>query len=138
MPMIVIDATDTQLGRLASYVAKQLLNGEEVVIINPEKAIISGRKEVIFEKYKTRWEFTNKAKPIKRPKYGRTSYSIVYRAIRGMIPRRKAKGREALRRLKIELEPSEELISKAIRLETKKPLRYVYVEDVVKFLGGKY
>jgi len=136
--MLVIDATNTPLGRLASFVAKKLLEGEEVIIINPEKAIISGNKEWVFQRYKDRWDLTNKQKPTKRPKYGRTSYSIVYRAIRGMVPRRKAKGREALKRLKIVLDPDEELIKKAQRLNFNLPQKYVYVEEIVKYLGGKY
>jgi large subunit ribosomal protein L13 len=43
--MKIINAEDTILGRLASYIAKEALKGESFIILNCEKAIISGRKE---------------------------------------------------------------------------------------------
>ena len=48
---LIIDATNATFGRLASYAAKQALQGNDIVILNSEKAIISGRKENIIEKY---------------------------------------------------------------------------------------
>ena len=48
----VIDAENAILGRLASYVAKQVLKGEEIVIVNSEKAIITGNKKNIQKNYK--------------------------------------------------------------------------------------
>jgi ribosomal protein L13 len=45
--MIVIDASGSIMGRLASSVAKSLLNGEEVHVINAEEAVISDRKSVV-------------------------------------------------------------------------------------------
>ena len=50
--MTVIDAKNLILGRMASTVAKRLLDGEEINIINAEKAIISGRKDTTFDRYK--------------------------------------------------------------------------------------
>ena len=38
----IIDATDLVLGRMANQVAKRLLQGEEIQIVNAEKAIVSG------------------------------------------------------------------------------------------------
>jgi len=35
----VIDAKDLVLGRMASAVAKRLLNGEKIIIVNAEKAV---------------------------------------------------------------------------------------------------
>ena len=48
--VLYIDASDTILGRLASYVAKRALEGEEVIIVNCEKCIVSGNRENIFKK----------------------------------------------------------------------------------------
>ena len=45
MNQIVIDANELILGRLATQVAKKLLLGVEVQIINCEKAVISGTKK---------------------------------------------------------------------------------------------
>ena len=49
--MIIIDATDTILGRLASYAAKKSLMMEEIVIINCEKAVVTGDKHVTVARY---------------------------------------------------------------------------------------
>ena len=50
--MAVIDATGSVLGRLASVVAKRLLEGEEIVVVNAEHAIISGGRVSVFNEYK--------------------------------------------------------------------------------------
>ena len=44
--MIVIDASGHILGRLSTNVAKRILNGEDVIVVNAEKAIIIGPKEL--------------------------------------------------------------------------------------------
>src|SRR5439155_19129349 len=52
--MAIVDATGHVVGRLASVLAKRLLNGEEIVVVNAEKAIVTGRKKVVFEEYRAR------------------------------------------------------------------------------------
>ena len=49
--MIVVDAKDSILGRVAAYVAKQALKGEEVAVVNCNKIIISGKKKSIKEEF---------------------------------------------------------------------------------------
>jgi large subunit ribosomal protein L13 len=51
---MIVDGTGLVLGRLAAFVAKQLLLGEKVDIINSEKVIITGSKQDILSKYKQR------------------------------------------------------------------------------------
>ena len=46
--MKIIDASECIMGRLASSVAKTLLKGEEVHIVNAENAVISGSKAVSY------------------------------------------------------------------------------------------
>jgi len=46
---IVIDATNQIMGRLASYAAKSALSGNTVIVLNAEKAVISGKKSNIVE-----------------------------------------------------------------------------------------
>ena len=50
--MKVIDGTNAVLGRLASYAAKQALLGEEIVIVNCEKVIITGNRQNILEDFR--------------------------------------------------------------------------------------
>ena len=48
----VINANGASLGRLSTSVAKSLLQGDEIAIINVEKAVISGKKQQIKNEYK--------------------------------------------------------------------------------------
>ena len=49
--MVVINAENAVVGRLASYVAKMALQGEEVIVVNAEKGIITGSREYVLKKY---------------------------------------------------------------------------------------
>jgi large subunit ribosomal protein L13 len=96
----IIDAKGLVLGRLASSVAKRLLQGETIVILNAEKAAISGKKQHIITEAKT---FLEVGHPRKGPYHPRRPDTIVSRTIRGMLPRRKPKGQQALKRLRVYL-----------------------------------
>ena len=92
-----IDASDQILGRLSSTIAKSLMNGDEIIIINSEKAIVTGEPKMIMEKYKTK---VDRGDPFHGPHYPKTPEGMVKRSIRGMIPYKKSKGREAMKRFK--------------------------------------
>ena len=49
--MKIIDASECIMGRLASSVAKTLLKGEEVHIVNAENAVISGSQDIVYGEY---------------------------------------------------------------------------------------
>lgn len=99
--MFVVDASDQILGRMASVVAKRLLDGESVAIVNPEKAIITGDPDQIYKRYKTRFDLSRAVNPRRGPFFPRTPDRIVSRAVRGMLPWSKARGKEAFRRLRV-------------------------------------
>jgi len=100
MAKIFIDADNSVLGRVASYAAKQALLGNEIAIVNSEKAIISGRKEEVINTYKTQ-RAINTIKPEKGPFFSKNPERIMKRTIRGMIPDfRQGRGKEAWRRIK--------------------------------------
>ncbi len=133
----VIDATGAVLGRLASIVAKRLLNGEEIAIVNSEKAIIVGDKDSIKERYKEKREIGSSRKG---PYFPRRADRIVKRTVRGMLPYQQPKGREALKRLKCYIGVPKEL--EGVEFETiesvkKTPLRYITVGELSEFLGAK-
>lgn len=107
---LVIDATGLVLGRMASIIAKSLLLGEEVVVVNAEKAVISGKR---LSRVREAKEFLEVGHPRKGPLHPRRPDRIVRRTIRGMLPRRKAKGREAYKRLRVFLGVPEEIKGKA-------------------------
>lgn len=94
---MIIDATDLILGRMAAFAAKKSLLGERVDIVNCEKAVISGNKRFIFGKYKHKYELGRN--PYKGPFYPKMPDSIVRRTIRGMLPWKNKRGREAYKRV---------------------------------------
>ena len=139
--MTVIDANNLILGRMASTVAKRLLNGEEIKIINAEKAIISGRKDTTFNRYRT---YVDRGSREFGPRFPRRPDQIVSRTIRGMIPHTKATGRDAYNRLKVYIGVPPELSKEnaatveeasIMRLST---IKYTALGDLSKKLGSKF
>lgn len=103
--MPVIDATGHVVGRFASVVAKRLLNGEEIVVVNAENAIVSGRRRVVLEEYRARrarGSTTSRMRGI-GPFYPRRADMILRRTISRMLPHGQPRGREALKRLRVYL-----------------------------------
>lgn len=138
---IVYDAKDKVLGRLASTVAKELLNGKSVAVINAEKAFISGNKESIAKRYKVRLGLQEKENPEHSPHWPRRPDMLVRRIIRGMLPyHKKPSGKSAFKRLKVFIGAPKELNGiKPIEVMTKPPksmyVGYVYIDDLSKLLG---
>ncbi|PDM26658.1 50S ribosomal protein L13 [Candidatus Bathyarchaeota archaeon B24-2] len=134
---VVIDASGAILGRLASIVAKRLLSGERIVIVNAEKAVLSGKRLSLLREMK---EFLQVGHPGKGPHHPRRPDRILRRTIRGMLPRRKPKGVEAYRRLRVylgvpkEYEGAEfEVISEAKVDKLRCP--YVTLGELAKGIG---
>ncbi|MGB9703278.1 MAG: 50S ribosomal protein L13 [Candidatus Micrarchaeia archaeon] len=139
----LIDGNGYVLGRLATYVAKLLLEGNEVVIINAEKLAISGRKENIVAKYKQKLEWKDKANPEHSPYWSRRPDLLVKRIIRGMLPYKRKSGREAYKRLRVfigenvkgvNLKEYSKIEPNAKRVEELKE-KYLKVEELSKLLG---
>ncbi|MHC1592361.1 MAG: 50S ribosomal protein L13 [Candidatus Helarchaeales archaeon] len=97
---IIYDATGAILGRLASHVAKQLLLGEKIFVTNVEKMVISGTKSNIIEHYKTWLQIRTATAPWKGPLHPRRPDRLFKRTVRGMLPKKKARGVNALKRLR--------------------------------------
>jgi len=96
--LTIVDAKGLVLGRMASEVAKRLLNGEGIIIVNAEEAVISGKRlSIVRDKEK----FLQIGHHRKGPFHPRTPEGIVKKVVRGMLPRKKPCGVEALKRLKV-------------------------------------
>ena len=117
----VIDGSDRILGRIGSYVAKELLNGNNVMLVNAEKISISGRPEMLYAKYKRLVELKDKANPEHSPYWSRRSDLFVKRVIRGMLPYKKPRGKEAYKRLKVYIGVPEGLKKGMHKVDSKKP-----------------
>jgi large subunit ribosomal protein L13 len=134
---VIIDANGLILGRMASSVAKCLLQGESVVILNAEKAAISGKRQHIVQDAKT---FLEVGHPRKGPLHPRRPDRIVKKTIRGMLPYRKPKGKAAFKRLRVYLgAPAEfegkesKTIAEASADKLKSP--YITVGELAKEVG---
>lgn len=110
----VVDASNAILGRLASIVAKRILNGEKIAIVNAEKAVISGKLDSVLEKYKEWLKIRTHTNPKKGPFHYRRPDKLVKRVIRGMLPWKKPRGKQAYKRLRVYIGVPEEFKSKEI------------------------
>jgi large subunit ribosomal protein L13 len=88
---VVVDARNCILGRVASEVAQRAMNGEKIAIINAEDAVITGSEEDVMGVYRKRTEIGSDQGPY----YPKRPDRIFKRAVRGMIPYKKPRGREA-------------------------------------------
>jgi large subunit ribosomal protein L13 len=146
---IVVDATNQIVGRMASRIAKMLLEGWQVDVINAEKAVLSGEPTMVVRGYQILLDVKTHTNPyrnkIKRP---RTPIGIVKDAVKGMLPKHNTRGREALRRFKAYIGEPEEIKkmveegkaimikfpdADAVRLSGK----YITVGEVAKRMGWK-
>jgi large subunit ribosomal protein L13Ae len=120
---IIIDGKGHLLGRLASIISKQILNGQKIVVVRCEEINISGsffRNKVCrvhsqssspvgthsLSSSKLRYHnFLHKRHIVNPKKSGpfhhRAPSKILFRAIRGMVPHKTARGKAALERLKL-------------------------------------
>jgi len=115
--MIIYDADGQILGRLSSVVAKKLLDGERVVVVNAEKAVVSGSKRATVSHYKVR---VKRGDPFKGPFFPRTPDGILRRSVRGMLPLKKAKGKKAYKRLRVYIGIPSDLKNKTDKFEKAK------------------
>jgi len=131
--MKIIDGKDATMGRLASYVAKEALKGEEIAILNCESVIITGNRQFIKEDFEAKRGRVGTTQ--NGPKVSRTSEKIVKRAIRGMLPNyRKGRGREALKRIKCYVGIPKEFAEakKIIPGRNKSTSRFIRVKELTK------
>lgn len=105
-PTTIINAEGLILGRMASIIAKRLLKGEKIVIVNAEKAVLSGKRK---SKVKEAKEFLQVGHPKKGPFHSRRPDRIIRRTVRGMLPYKQPKGKQAQKRLKAFIGIPEEL-----------------------------
>lgn len=132
---MIVDGNNAVLGRLASKVAKELLKGQQIVVINSEKIIISGNPKAVVERLT---EKRQKGDPHKGPFFPRYPDRIFTRVVRGMLPYKSERGKKSLRRLKVYIgNPNDlkgEKFGKAI---DDLSCKYVTLENVCKKLGAK-
>merc|ERR1712028_127345 len=103
--LVVIDARNHLLGRLASFVAKEALLGQKVVLTRCEDIVISGsfmRNKMKLLMKRTKRMNTN---PVKGPFHHRSPSDMIMRVIRGMLPHKITRGSAAFQRVKCVVVP---------------------------------
>jgi large subunit ribosomal protein L13 len=135
---LVYDATGCVAGRLASVVAKKLLMGATVDVVNAEKAIVSGQPDAVKERYKFKLEVGTRRKG---PYFPRLPHMMLKRTVRSMMPYQLPNGRAAYKRLKChigvppELKDAKPMVAGAAQRQV--PMS-ITLGEVSRFLGGTY
>jgi len=144
---MIVNADGHVLGRLASFVAKQALLGRDVIVVNAEKALISGKRESVLRENMEKLRIRNLGNPRKGPFHQKRPDRFVRRAIRGMLPMRSRRGREAFKRINVyigvpkgEIKRRHDIDIDKEKIENldelKKNLRsYVTVEEICRHIG---
>ncbi len=138
---IVVDATDHIAGRLASHVAKLLLKGNRVSLVNCEKIMISGTRTNIIQEYREFLEINSIINPKHGPVHYRRPDTIISKMVRGMLPHdRKPSGKEAHKRLRAYIGSPKDVKSlKKIQFEKAKIKRtasqYVTMAQLCRVIG---
>ena len=96
--MKIYDAENQILGRMCTRIAKDLLKGEQVFVVNSEKAVLAGNPKERVRFYKKR---IDRGDPLKGPFFPKYPDDILRRTVRGMLPWHQAKGRAAYKKLKV-------------------------------------
>jgi large subunit ribosomal protein L13 len=130
---MLVDGKNAILGRLASYSAKQLLKGEEIIIVNAADIIITGNPKQVVGKYLKR---RRGGSPQHGPFFPKKPDLIARRSIRGMLPKTK-KGRAAFRKLRVHISVPADLKDKKMeKIAVKKvKIKFIYLRELAKALG---
>ncbi|PSQ12826.1 50S ribosomal protein L13 [Halobacteriales archaeon QS_5_70_15] len=94
---LVVDARDCILGRVASQVAERVLDGQRVAVVNAERAVITGSEEDVMSVFRQRREVGSD----RGPYYPKRPDRIFKRSIRGMLPYKESRGREAFENVRV-------------------------------------
>jgi large subunit ribosomal protein L13 len=140
-PEEIVDASNLILGRMATYVAKRALEGKRVIIVNAEQAVISGTKARVVARAKLKLKTRTLGNQAKAPTHPRRPDNYVRRVVRGMLPWKKSRGKDAFRRVQVfigipvdyEGKPSVK-IQDASASRLKVP--YVSVAQLAQEIGG--
>ena len=137
---MIIDARDTILGRLCSYAAKKSLLGEKIYIVNCEESVVTGKKMNILNNYLKK---SKRKAPTKAPYFYKRPDFFVKRTIRGMLPFKRARGRDAFKNIKCFIGTPENFKGEKIQsvensgVDKLKSVGYLKIREICKSVGWK-
>jgi len=134
-PDTVVDGRGCILGRVASIVADRALEGETIAVVNAEGIVVTGREENVVGRFKKRTELGSD----RGPYYPKRPDEIAKRSIRGMVPHKRPRGRQAFERVRVYLDnPFEEEpeVLEGTSLDRLSNTRFVELGEVSSQLGA--
>jgi large subunit ribosomal protein L13 len=137
---VYLNAEGQIAGRFASRVAKLLVKGNKVIVVNSEKALVSGGRESVAQEWSKKLEITSKVNPLYGPIHYRRPDNILRRMVRGMVPFQRTKGKSAMKRLREYLVTPKELGAREFeKLEDTRAPRptpiYTSLDELARHLG---
>ena len=134
----VIDVSGLVVGRAASLIAQRLLKGETIVVVNAEKAVVTGSRAHVLAHYTAERARGSKRSGPHSPRY---PDRIFRRSVRGMLPHLKTRGKLAFARLEVHIgvppsysgQASETLAAAKARPSVRSPLT---LEAITRLLGA--
>ncbi|MFD1515468.1 50S ribosomal protein L13 [Halomarina rubra] len=133
---VVVDARDCILGRVSSEVAQRVMDGERVAVVNAEQAIITGDEEDVLSVYRKRVEVGSDQGPY----YPRRPDRLFKRAIRGMVPYKTPRGREAFENVRTYVgnpyEDQEAVILDGTSLDRLSNIKFVTLGEISDQIGA--
>ena len=138
---VVVDATNHIAGRLASNVAKLLLQGQRVTVVNCEKIMMSGKRETQIREYREFLEINSIINYKHGPVHYRRPDTLMAKMIRQMLPfDRKPSGKAAHQRLRTYIgAPNDTKPIEKIQFEkaliTRAPSNYTPLAEICRVIG---
>ena len=143
---VVVDARDCIVGRVASQVAQRALDGDRVAVVNAERAVITGSEDDVMSTYRER----DAVGSDQGPNYPKRPDRIFKRAVRGMVPHKETRGREALERVRVyvgnpyddgagedeEADAVEPAVLEGTSLDRLSTIKFVSLAEVSENLGA--
>ena len=137
--MRIYNASGQILGRISTRIAKDLMKGEKVIVVNCEKSVISGNPKSTIRHYlERRW----RGDPHHGPFFPRTPQGIFKRTVKGMLSSHKPRGRDIMSKLRIYVGIPEDFdIKNSIQLKdadvNKLRCKHITLGDLSVALGSK-
>jgi large subunit ribosomal protein L13 len=138
----VYDAENMVVGRLGAKAAKDAILGDNVVIVNVEKAIITGNRRSVIDAFKEKHEIRTSYNPRKGPFHARRPDKMVRKMLRGMLPWPTPKGKAAYKRIKVyigvpkQYADSEKIVLEGAKYKSLKQ-KFITVGDLSHELGWR-
>lgn len=147
---MIVDADGQILGRMSTFIAKKALLGEDMIVVNAEKAIVIGKKDDILGRYSERLKRKSKGAVTRGPYHQRRPDRFVRKTIRGMLPWGKARGRDAYKKVMVYVGIPKATIKDKHKIDVNKdkPVTldqqnsrgndFLTVGEICKFIGGSW